>query len=265
MIHPWAGRTALVTGASSGIGRALAPLLAARGCHLILTARRLERLQTLKAELGGLVRVDVHQEDLADAAGSGRLCDVIAAAGRDVDILINNAGIGVAGAFALSSWERDRLLLQLNIVSPVELTKRLLPPMLARGHGHLLFVGSVVGSMPVPLFANYAASKAYIRSFAEALAFETRHSGVRVTHVAPGSTATEFFDVAGYSRPIEQGGVVGSPHDVASAAVAAMERGARSVVPGRANAIAAWAGRVLPAGLVMRIASRIQETRVRRS
>ena len=264
MTHPWAGRTALITGASSGIGRALAPLLAARGCHLILTARRLDRLETLKAALGGAVRVELHPEDLADPDGAARLCGVITAAGRDVDMLVNNAGIGSAGAFALSPWERDRLLLQVNIMAPVELTKRLLPSMLARGRGHVLFVGSVVGSMPVPLFANYAASKAYIRSLSEALAYETRHSGVRVTHVAPGSTATEFFEVAGYPRPVAQGGVVGSPHDVAAAAVAAMERGTRSVIPGRGNSIAAWAGRVLPTALVMRIASRIQESRLPR-
>ncbi len=115
--------------------------------------------------------------------------------------------------------------------------------------------------MPVPRLANYAASKAYIRSFAEALAWETRASGVTVTLIAPGTTGTDFFETAGYGRIVE-GPRVASPESVAVAAIDAMEHGQRTVIPGRGNRIVAWAGRVLPTGLVLRIAGRIQERRL---
>src|SRR5262245_50204259 len=136
------GRTALVTGASAGIGREMARQLARRGCHLVLTARRTDRLEALKAELGGHVRIDVIAADLADPRRPAALCSAVDGLGLHVDLLLNNAGVGVAGPFADSSWERDRELLQINIVSPVELTRRLLPPMLQRRCGHLLFVSS---------------------------------------------------------------------------------------------------------------------------
>jgi short-subunit dehydrogenase len=252
-----------VTGASAGIGRAIARALAARGCHLLLSARRVPRLEALAAEIGAAVRVAVVPADLADPRGPAQLCEAIAGAGHQVDVLVNNAGVGLAGAFAAAPLERDRALLQLNVVSPVELTKRLLPAMLERRRGHVLFVGSVVGYMPVPQLANYAASKAYIRSFAEAVGWETRRSGVGVTLLSPGTTGTDFFETAGYGA-IEEGPGVASPQAVAAAAIDGMERGARVVIPGRGNQIVAWAGRVLPGPLVLRIADRIQERRLGR-
>jgi hypothetical protein len=260
----WRGRTALVTGASSGIGRALAFDLAEGGCHLILTARRRDRLEDVQRQLSRFkVRVDVMPADLAVAGGATRLVDGIARAGLDVDLLINNAGIGLAGAFATTPWERDHQMVQLNIVAVLELTKRLLPRMLERGNGDVIFVGSVVGYMPVPLLAHYAATKAFVRSFAEALAHETRGTGVHITLVSPGTTATEWYASAGYGKPVRGSGpLVATAQQVADAALRAAAHADRAVVPGLANWMMAMTGKVLPTGLVMRLAERIQRSRM---
>jgi short-subunit dehydrogenase len=184
-------------------------------------------------------------------------------AGLHVDLLINNAGIGLAGAFATTAWERDHEMVQLNVVSVIELTKRLLPPMLERRGGHIIFVGSVAGYMPVPLLAHYAATKAFVRSFAEALAAETRGTGVHVTLVSPGTTATEWFETAGYRKPVPRKGLlVATADDVAAAALRAAAYSERVTIPGVANWIMAMSGKVLPTAVVMRIAERIQRWRL---
>ena len=260
----WRERTALITGASSGIGRALAFDLAEGGCHLILTARRRERLEDVQRQVSRFkVRVDVIPSDLAVAGGVSRLLEEIRRGGLDVDLLINNAGIGVAGPFATTPWERDHQMVQLNIVSVLELTKRLLPRMLERGNGDIIFLGSVVGYMPVPLLANYAATKAFVRSFAEALAHETRGTGVHVTLVSPGTTATDFFTTAGYGKPVQgRGPLVSTAQEVADATLRAAAHADRAIVPGMANWMMAMTGKVLPTGLVMRVAERIQRSRM---
>ena len=152
---------------------------------------------------------------------------------------------------------------QLNMVSVLELTKRCLPGMLERRTGHVIFLGSVVGYMPVPYLAHYAATKAFIRSFSEALAHETRGSGVHVTLVSPGTTATRFFERAGYAKPVGGAGpMVATAQEVAEAALRAAARAERAVIPGAANWMMAMSGRLLPAGLVMRVAERIQKSRM---
>jgi uncharacterized protein len=260
----WRGRTALVTGASAGIGRALAFDLAEGGCHLILTARRRERLEDVQRQLARFkVRTEVMPADLAAAGSATRLVDEIHRAGLHVDLLVNNAGIGVAGAYASTEWERDRQMVQLNVVSVLELTKRLLPPMLDRRSGHIIFVGSVVGYMPVPFLAHYAATKAFVRSFSEALAQETLGTGVHVTLVSPGTTATEWYQAAGYSKPVRDSGpLVASAQEVAEAALRAAAHGERAVIPGVGNWMIAMTGRMLPTSIVMRLAERIQKGRM---
>jgi short-subunit dehydrogenase len=267
--HPaataWRDATALVTGASSGIGRAIAVMLAEGGCHLVLTARRRERLEALRRELVSRCRVRVHimPADLSAHDGAATLVSDIERAGLQIDLLVNNAGIGLAGAFAGTPWERDRAMLQLNIVSVVELTKRLLHPMLQRRRGHILLVGSVVSAMPVPYLAGYAATKAFISRFGEALAFEASGTGVHVTVLSPGSTATEFYAAAGYSKPVTgAGGIVQTPEQVAYAALRAAAAGERSITPGVANRLLMLSGRLLPTALLLRIAARIQRSRV---
>jgi short-subunit dehydrogenase len=260
----WRGRTALVTGASSGIGRAFALDLAEGGCHLILTARRLERLEDVQRQLSRFkVRIDIVPADLAVPDGAARLVDHVERLDVNVDLLVNNAGIGVAGEFATTPWDRDRQMVQLNVVSVLELTKRLLPPMLQRGSGDIIFIGSVVGYMPVPLLAHYAATKAFVRSFAEALAHETRGTGVHITLVSPGTTATDWFSSAGYGKPVRGSSpLVGTAEQVAAAALRGAAHAERAVVPGVANWIMATTGKVLPTGLVMRVAERIQRGRM---
>jgi uncharacterized protein len=260
----WRGRTALVTGASSGIGRALAFDLAEGGCHLVLTARRRERLEEVQRQLLPFkVRVEIVPADLAVAGAATRLASDLQRAGLHVDLLVNNAGIGIAGAFAATPWERDHQMVQLNIVAVLELTKRLLPAMLERRSGHIIFIGSVAGYMPVPLLAHYAATKAFVRSFAEALAHETRGSGVHVTLVSPGTTATEWFETAGFRKPVRGAGpMVATAQDVADAALRAAAHAERAVVPGLGNWLTAMTGKVLPSGIVMRVAERIQRGRL---
>ena len=261
----WRGRTALVTGASSGIGRAVAVDLAAGGCHLVLTARRRERLVDLQRQLerNRSVRVEIVPADLAVPGEATRLVGEIHAMGLHIDLLVNNAGIGVAGRFASTAWERDHRMVQLNVVSVVELTKRLLPPMIERRSGHIVFIGSVVGYMPVPMLAHYAATKAFVRSFAKALAHETRDTGVHVTLVSPGTTATEFFESAGYVKPFTPTGpLVASAQKVADAALRAAAHSERAVVPGLANWVMAIGGKVLPSSVVMRFAERVQRRRM---
>jgi hypothetical protein len=260
----WRGRTALVTGASSGIGRAFAFDLAEGGCHLILTARRRERLEDVQRQLNRFkVRVEIITADLAVPGAATRLVTDIQRAGLDVDLLINNAGIGLAGPFATTPWERDHQMVQLNVVSVLELTKRLLPRMIERRSGDVIFLGSVVGYMPVPLLAHYAATKAFVRSFAEALAHEMRGTGVQITLVSPGTTDTEWFAAAGYGKQVSGSGpLVSSAQEVADAALRAAAHADRAVVPGLTNWMIAMTAKVLPTGLVMRLAERIQRGRM---
>jgi short-subunit dehydrogenase len=194
------GKTALVTGASSGIGEAIARQLAARGADVILVARRRDKLEALAGAIraGHRVRADVVAMDLGEAGSAERLFEATEGAGRAVDVLVNNAGFGVHDRFADIAWERTASQLQLNIVSLTELTHRFVRAMLERRRGWILNVASVGAYMPVPSYATYAAGKAYVRNFTEALAFELRGTPVHVCCLNPGATATELMDVAGH-------------------------------------------------------------------
>lgn len=191
---------ALVTGASSGIGLELARLHAGRGGDLVVVARRGDRLRALAAELHAAHGTDalVVEADLATAAGIAALTS--ATHGRRIDVLVNNAGFGARGAFHEAELARMLEMIDLNVRALTELTHHYLRPMVARGHGRVLQVGSTAGFLPGPLQAIYYASKAYVNSFAQATAEELRGTGVTVTVLAPGPVATEFFDVAGMER-----------------------------------------------------------------
>ena len=193
-------RTVLVTGASAGIGEAFAEVFAAEGFDVVITARREERLRALAARLQQKygVRVDVIVEDLEDPAAPARLCDRVASLGRPIDALVNNAGYGVPGVYTAMSWERHAEFLQIMVVAVSELTHRLLPPMIDRGYGRIVNVASLAGLVPAPAgHTLYAAAKAYLIKFSEALSKEVRGHGVHVTAVCPGFTHTEFHDVLG--------------------------------------------------------------------
>jgi short-subunit dehydrogenase len=195
--HP---RTALITGASSGIGEAFADVFAAHGFDLVIAARREDRLRAVAARLqrqhGRTAHVIVC--DLSDRVAAAKLCDEIAARGLTIDALVNNAGYGVSGLYVASPWARHEAMLQVMVMGLAELTHRLLPGMIERGYGRIVNVASLAGLVPAPAgHTLYAATKAFAIKFTEALAHEGRRHGVHATAVCPGFTSSEFHDVTG--------------------------------------------------------------------
>jgi uncharacterized protein len=191
--------TVLITGASAGIGREFARQLAPAVNTLILVARRNDRLEALELELKIInphLEVFCRQLDLRDHAALERFCNWLDESGLSVDLLINNAGLGDRGAFIDSEWERVASMLQVNIETLTYLTYRILPSMRKSGCGAILNVSSVASLVPVPHFAVYAATKAYVTSFSEALRAELRNVNISVTTLCPGPVPTEFVDIA---------------------------------------------------------------------
>jgi uncharacterized protein len=222
--------TALVTGASSGIGEQFARQLAARGHDLVLVARRADRLERLAAELP--TEAHVVACDLATDAASlaGRVQEL----GADVDLLVNNAGFGTSGPFLEHDPGRDAEQVRLNCEAVVTLCHAFLPSMVDRRRGGVINVASSAGFQPIPYESVYAATKAFVISFTDALHTELRGSGVRAMSVNPGPVPTEWQQVAGYSE--ERTGVVPgeiSAEQVVSESLDAWDRGRRSVIPGR--------------------------------
>jgi len=257
-------RAALVTGASSGIGLELARLLATDGHDLVLVARDAARLEGLAAELSAAHRVEctVVARDLADAEGPQEIFREIARRGVEVDVLVNNAGFGVYGAFASTDLREELGMIRVNVSAVTALAKGVLPGMLARGHGRILNVSSTAAFQPGPLMAVYYATKAYVLSFSEALANEVAGSGVTVTALCPGPTITEFQTRAGVGRTrLFRGPLVQDAATVARAGYRGMIRGRRVVIPGVANRHLVQALRVTPRRLATAVARRIQETR----
>src|ERR1700726_2477875 len=186
----------LITGASSGIGEAFARVLAARGDDLVLVARSAGKLEALAAELTARhnVRVDVVPADLSHSDASDGIVAELTARGIAIGTLVNNAGFGTYGEFAVldAAHERDEVFV--NVVAPVVLTRALLPAMIERGRGAIVNVGSTASFQPVPYMATYGATKAFVLSFSEAVAEEVRPHGIRVVALCPGQTETAFFD-----------------------------------------------------------------------
>jgi uncharacterized protein len=195
----FAGCTALITGASAGIGREFARQLAPVVGSLILVARRIERLEALELELKVInpeLEIFPRALDLRNENELARFCDWLEESGIVVDLLINNAGLGDRGEFAGSDWDRIQAMLKVNINALTYLTYRILPSMLKSGCGAILNVSSVAGFLPIPTFAVYAATKAYVTSFTEAIRAELRRSNISVTALCPGPVPTEFNQVA---------------------------------------------------------------------
>jgi short-subunit dehydrogenase len=252
-VSPWLrGRTALVTGASAGIGAATARELARRGVRVALVARRIDRVEEVAAEFrreGG--EAAPLAADLADPAAVAGLRERVERAVGPVDLLVQNAARGMFGAFAALDRERLRQVFELNVFAPVELTNAFLPGLRER-RGRVVFVSSVVAYRAPPWTGAYAASKAALNALAEALRFEVHPDGVKVIVVSPGLTATEFRAVApsadGTRRPPPKR-FAASPEAVARAIVRAAERGSREVVLGVGARSARRANQVAP-GLV---------------
>ena len=243
------GRWALVTGASAGIGIALARELAAQSAKLILTARRRERMETLAAELAAKgTEVRIVTADLNDPTAPQQIYDATVGAGLAVDILINNAGLGQFGAFASSPVEQELSQVRVNCEAMVRLTRLFVPHMVERRWGWIMILASTASFQPLPYLNTYAATKAFDRFFALGLAEEVARAGVKVTALCPGPTESEFFDVA-RSGDFMPGGKQ-SAEEVARLGVAALARGKRVIVPYFAGAFTAFLVRFLPVGLI---------------
>jgi short-subunit dehydrogenase len=252
---PSQSSTALVTGASAGIGGAIAHELAARGHGVVLVARRQDRLEALAEELSGQhgVRAEAIACDLAKDRDRNRLPAQVSELGLEVDVLINNAGFATGGPFHAADPKKEIQQVRLDVEAVVALTSAFLPAMVERRRGAILNVASVAGFQPMPYAAGYSAAKAYVLRFSEAIHQEVRSLGVTVTAVAPPPVETEFWQEAGWEakggRSFEQAtpGVARlKPEDVARAAVKGLEAGDRVVTPGLAVKLATQAAQYIP-------------------
>lgn len=250
---------ALITGASSGIGAAIAREYARRGKPLVLTARRSDRLQALAEELGRIVPCIAITADLADRDAPGQLFEQTQQRGLFVDTLVNNAGYGVPGRYLAHDWPTHADFLQVMVVAVAELTHRYLPAMEATRHGRILNIASLAGLAPASAgHTLYGASKAWMIGFSESLALECRARGVHVTALCPGFTVSEFHDVNGMRAKVSKlpKWLWLSSEEVAMMGVDAVEAGRSRVVTGRVNRGLAFASQYLPASLVRALAAR---------
>ena len=256
--------TALITGASGGIGEALARLLAAAHIDVVLLARSADKLSALAGELTRAhgVRAEVLAEDLARPSAPDDIGRELAARGLAIDILINNAGFATYGPFAVTPAAEEAQMIQVNIAALTMLTKVLLPPMLQRRRGRIMNVASTAAFQPGPLMAVYYASKAYVLSFSEALSNETAGSGVTVTCLCPGPTRTGFQDRARMQESkLLTTLSVATAAEVARAGYDGMMAGRAIVIPGLTNRIGVQLLRVTPRAVARRFIRNIQDKR----
>jgi short-subunit dehydrogenase len=248
--------TTVITGASSGIGAAFAREFAQRGSEVVLVARRRERLEALAAEIthDTGARATVVEQDLAQPDAGRALKAELDRLGISASSVVNNAGFGVHGPLALADPAALSAMIRLNVEALVDVTRSLLPDLIDAGRGALINVASNAGYQPVPGMATYAATKAFVLSFTEALWHELKGTGVRVLAISPGPTRTEFFDVVG---SMESPGTLQAPEQVVSTAMAALARRnpPPSVVSGWATALQSTAVRWLPRRTAIAIAS----------
>lgn len=249
-IGDFRGRWALVTGASAGLGAALARELASCGAKLILTARRKDRLELLAAELGAKgTETRIVTADLNDPAAAQQIYGATEGAGFAVDILINNAGLGHYGAFHRGVVEQELSQVRVNCEAVVRMARLFVPRMVERRRGWMLVVASTASFQPMPYNATYAATKAFDRFFSLALAAEVEQFGVKVTALCPGPTETEFFDVAGGAGVFRRFGIQ-SAEEVARKGIAALARGKRTIIPNVKGAFAAFMVRFAPVRMI---------------
>ena len=252
------GKTALVTGASSGLGTEFARQLAARGASLVIAARRRGNLEALAAELTKAhgTSVTVVEIDLSEPGSAQRLYDQTEGAGRAIDVLVNNAGGGIHQNFHDTDWDRLQRQIQLNMVTLTELTWRFGRAMRTRRGGHILNVSSIGAYTPTPTYATYSAGKAYVRDFTEGVAYELAGSGVKVCSLCPGGTLTEFHQAAGHELPKIFRSTFQSAKACAHIGLYALFNGRRNIVSGLFNAISMWMLRFVPRRAIVWIAAK---------
>lgn len=248
--------TALITGASSGIGAAYARQLAAQGCTLILVARSAERLHEIAAQVKAQhgCRAEVIVADLSEGGAGQVLSEAVHARGLAVDLLINNAGFGTVGAFAQQDAVRERDEIAVNVAAVVDITHAFLPAMLERGYGAVVNVASLAAMQPLPYMSVYAASKAFVLSFSSGLWGEVYQRGVHVMAVCPGPVDTHFFDATGSSglRDSVPQGMMLSADAVVAGSLKALRRKRMVYVPGVGNRAAAFGVPFIPRKLLAR-------------
>jgi uncharacterized protein len=248
--------TTLITGASSGIGAAFARKFAALGRNVLLVARSEDKLITLCNELGRLsgVRAQYLSVDLSRPDEPERLFEETRKRGLEIDMLINNAGVGSMGDFSRLDLSRELEIIDLNVHALVELTHRFLAPMRERKQGTIINVASTAGFQAVPYMATYAATKAFVLSFSEALWEENRAHGVHVMALCPGVTETNFFEAARMERPPIR--ISQTPEDVVAAALRGLARRKPSKVSGWTNLLMIETERLVPRSLVIKLAGK---------
>ena len=257
-------RTALVTGASSGIGLEMARLIAKDGLDLVLVARRREKLEAVARELSVThgISARVIAKDLARRTSPAEIAEELEGERIAIDVLVNNAGLGVYGRFWKTDLARQLEVVEVNLVALTDLTGRFLPGMVARRRGRIVNVASTAAFQPGPHMAVYYATKAYVLSFSEALAEELSNTGVTVTALCPGPTITEFQRAAGIEdTPLFRGPLTMDAASAAKAGWDGAKRGKRIVVPGLGNKLLKEAVRFSPRRLVTAAAGRLQKKR----
>jgi short-subunit dehydrogenase len=258
-IAHWKGKWALITGASAGIGKALAEELAAGGTNLVLTARRRERLEELARALSTTHKIsaEIFAADLAKPAAPPEILAFTREKNIHIDLLINNAGFGAYGEFATSDLSRQLEMIQVNCTAVVHLTHLFLPAMIERRSGYILILASTASFQAVPYITTYAATKAFDLSFAEGLAEELMPRGIRVCALCPGSTESEFHEVANQANVPAMNTKRETAEKVARTGLQALAAGKSYVISGARNYLGAQAQRLVPRGVVTSIAAKM--------
>ncbi len=253
----WSGKWALVTGASAGIGLALANELAAAGVHLVLTARRIDRLQKMAADLSAKqgIKVEVFAADLVQPGAPAEILGFTKRKGIEVELLVNNAGFGAFGMIHEIPESRMTEMIQVNCTAVVQLTRLYVPGMVERRHGDVLIVASVAGFQAVPFNSVYAATKAFDLIFAEGIAEELREFGVRVCALCPGSTTTEFQEVA--QQPDRVFRSAETAEKVARVGLAGLAAGKSCVISGTKNRLMLEGERLAPRRFIAKMAAKM--------
>jgi short-subunit dehydrogenase len=252
--------TTLITGASSGIGEVFARKLAVRGRNVLLVARSEDKLITLCNELGrsNSIRAQYVALDLSQPDAPARLFAEAQTRGLFVDLLINNAGFGSMSEFSTLDLARELNMIDLNVKSLVELTHRFLQPMIERRQGAIINVASTAAFQPVPFMATYAATKAFVLSFSEALWEENRTHGIKVLALCPGVTETNFFEAARGHKPPAR--VSQTPEEVVDVALRGLAQGKGHVISGWTNFLMTQSERLAPRSLIIRLAGRMMRS-----
>jgi len=256
---PWSGKWALVTGASAGIGAALAEELARGGTNLVLTARRRERLQELAEKLAAAhkIKTKIFVADLTQPDAPEKIFQFTKDQALEIELLINNAGFGVYGEFPTVETRRLTDMVHVNCAAVVHLTRLYLPEMVARKHGDVLIVASTASFQSVPYISTYAATKAFDLLFAEGLAEEMKPHGVRVCALCPGSTESEFAEVAGQTHIAATRANRETADKVARTGLRALAAGKSYVISGLGNYLGVLGQRLVSRRMVARIAARM--------